>query len=359
MPKDPLFKGLGDILGEISLDSIQPGDGFATKTDLTTLASYNLLSKQRKTIVVPGSPPIWRPPNTPRKVKPDAGKYQMDPNRHVFPKSPLEPLFRALLLTRPNLNLNDIDLVTDRRNLRLLLGFVSGKKGPLRIDVEVVNGTVLFSTWTQRAVSFVTGFHGYGHEFEKVATRQPKGVKDSVTHNRVVRYMLGDVKMIMRYEVDGCTGSDKDIYMAMPISQVQQTPTGYTVLNCGKLVAPSRIIEIKTGAVGKNLDISKNMEQLWFSQTPNLCAGHYNEGGNFTSITKKNYLKLGRLQKWEENHQEQLRKLAALLRVIVELAKAAAWKNFALVSSEGTLKIYSMVNQSDKGLPVDLHAMWK
>lgn len=55
MPKDPLFKGLGDVLGEISLDSIQPRDGLATtKVDVTPLTSYNLLPKQRKTIVVPG-----------------------------------------------------------------------------------------------------------------------------------------------------------------------------------------------------------------------------------------------------------------------------------------------------------------
>ena len=40
--------------------------------------------------------------------------------------------------------MNDIDLVTDRRNLRLLLGFASGRKSSLHVDVEVVNGTVLF-----------------------------------------------------------------------------------------------------------------------------------------------------------------------------------------------------------------------
>ncbi|EIT77064.1 hypothetical protein BDV35DRAFT_193153, partial [Aspergillus flavus] len=359
MPKDPIYKGLGDVLGGIPLDSIQPRDGITTKVDLATLTSYNLLPKQRKTIVVPGSPSIWRPPNTPRKVKADAGKYQMDPNRHVFPKCSLEPLFRALSLTQPNMKLNDIDLVTDRRNLRLLLGFVSAKKNTFRIDVEVVNNTVLFSCWTPKAVNYVKGFHGYGHEFEKVSTRQPKAVRNSLTHNRIIRYMFGDVKIIMRYEVDGCTGSDKDIRTAMPISEVQRTPTGYTVLKCGQLVSPSRIIEIKTGAAGKNLVISKNTEQLWFSQTPFLCAGHYDEVGNFTSITKKNHLKLGTLQKWENSHQEQLKKLATLLRVIVELAKAAAWKKFALVSSENTLKVFGLTNQNDKGLPVDLHSMWE
>lgn len=306
-----------------------------------------------------GSPAIWRPPNTPRKIKPDAGIYSMDPNRHMFPKCSLEPLFRALSLTQPELRMNDIDLVTDRRNLRLLLGFVSGKKSSFRIEVEVVNNTILFFCWTPRTFTHISGFKGYGHEFEKASTCRPRGVKDSMTHNRVIRYMFGDVKIILRYEVDGCTGSNNDIRRGISASKSDKTPTGYTVLRWGNLVAPSRIIEIKTGAVGKNLDVSRNIEQLWFSQTPIFCAGHYDETGTFTRITKKNALKMGNLERLEENNQEQLKKLAALLQVIVELARTATWRKCALISSEGTLKIFNLVCQKNKGLPVDLQSMWE
>lgn len=283
----------------------------------------------------------------------------MDPNRHVFPKCPLEPLFRALSLTQPGMKMNDIDLVTDRRNLRALLGFVSGKKSSFRIDVEVVNNTVLFYCWTPKALTYINGFAGYGHEFEKASTHRPKEAKDSMTHNRVIRYMFGNVRIILRYEVDGCTGFDDDVRRVMPEPRSDKTPTGYTVLKWGNLVAPSRIIEIKTGVVGKNLDVSKNTEQLWFSQTPILCAGHYDGTGTFTSITKRNVLRMGKLKEWEESHQEQLEKLAALLRVIVELARAATWTKCALVSSQGTLKIFSLVDQNDKGLPIDLQSMWE
>lgn len=179
-----------------------------------------------------------------------------------------------------------------------------------------------------------------------------------MTHNRVIRYMFGDVKIILRYEVDGCTGSNNDICRGISASKSDKTPTGYTVLRWGNSVALSRIIEIKT-AVGKNLDVSRNTEQLWFSQTPIFCAGHYDETGTFTSITKKNVLKMGNLERLEENHQEQLKKLAALLRVIVELARTATWRKCALISSEGTLKIFSLVCQENKGLPVDLQSMWE
>lgn len=121
----------------------------------------------------------------------------------------------------------------------------------------------------------------------------------------------------MRYEADSCTGSDNDIRRGMPgPGRSETTPTGYTVLRRGNVVAPPRITEIKTGTVGKNLDGSTNTEQLWFSQMPILCAGHYNETGTFTSSTKRNVLRMGKLKEWEESHREQLKKLAALLGLL-------------------------------------------
>ena len=73
--------------------------------DLTTLTSYNLLPKQKRTIIVPGeyahlielsnalthneilgSPSVWAPATGPKKIKRDAGKYVMDPNITHFPE---------------------------------------------------------------------------------------------------------------------------------------------------------------------------------------------------------------------------------------------------------------------------------
>jgi hypothetical protein len=253
--------------------------------------------------------------------------------------------------------MDNTELVTDRRNLRHLLGFVSGKKSLFRIEMEIVNSTVLFSCWTPNTFTYVNGFRGYGHEFERISTRRPRAVEKSITHHRIIRYVFGNVKIILRYEVDGCTGNEYDIRKKLPVFGSDTTPTGCTVIRCGNLIAPSRIIEIKTGPAGKSLDISKNIEQLWFSQTPILCTGYYDKSGKFTQITKENVLQMGKLQRWEEHHQEQLKKLAVLLRIIVDLAQSATWRKCALVSSEGSLKIFSLINQND-GLPIDLQSMW-
>lgn len=55
MPKDPIFKGVGNQIEEIPLSSIQAVDGVSlTRADMSVLTSYNILEKRLKTIVVPG-----------------------------------------------------------------------------------------------------------------------------------------------------------------------------------------------------------------------------------------------------------------------------------------------------------------
>lgn len=285
----------------------------------------------------------------------------MDPIRHAFPKCPLEPLLRALATTQPDFNMEEIDLVTDRRNLRLLLAFVGGKKSAFRIDIEVVHSTVLFSCWTPNNTRFVKGFGGYGCEFEKASTRKPNGLRESVTHNRAIRYNFGGIKAVVRFEVDACTGPIRDIPRTMSLSNKYQTPTGYTVLTRGYIVEPSRIVEIKTGPVGKNLEVSKNIAQLWFSQTPILCEGHYDRNGIFSEVTKKDLMQEGKLTRWEEDNREKLRKLVQVIQMVAGMVRAAPQNKYALVLPAGanTLKVYEVANQCDKGVPKDLLAMWR
>ncbi|GAA83582.1 hypothetical protein AKAW_01697, partial [Aspergillus luchuensis IFO 4308] len=208
MPKAPLLKGLLLPIGEIPLDSIHPDPNIScTKKDLKTITSYNLLPKKEKSMVVPGTPSIYKPPTTPMHIPPDAGKYILDPNSLIFPNCTMEPLLRAISITttttsKPKVNLTTTDLITDRRNLRLLLGFVSSSKKPFRIDVEVIHSTVLLSLWTSSKTNFVGQFQGYGHSFEKASTWNPRYIRGSIIHNRAVRYTLGGIHILLRYEVD-------------------------------------------------------------------------------------------------------------------------------------------------------------
>lgn len=318
-----------------------------------------------------GSPAILTPKPLPIHVRPDSGLSISDPARHVFPKAPLEPLFRALFTTRPDFDVKGIDLVTDRKNLRLLLGFVGGRAEEFRIDVEVVRNTVLFSRWSKSPVSYMNSFGGYGHEFEKAFTKYPNSCKGSISHNRAITYTLGGVKTIMRFEVDAYkegalptsaappqgayTGPSNAI---MARANAVPTPTGFTIAARGHLVAPARIIEIKTGGVGKNLS-SKAKVQMWFSQTPILYGGNGGASGIFESVTEVNMVENGMLAEWERNNAEKLRKLVKALEMICEAVKRVPGGKCVIIHIGGSrvLKVHNVTNRNN-GLPADILVKW-
>ncbi|KAI5837911.1 hypothetical protein DFP73DRAFT_635702 [Morchella snyderi] len=370
MSNPPILKGAGPVEAEIPLASIQATHRATpiTHENLTTITSYNLLEKHKRTIIVPGSPAILTPRPLPVRVRPDSGRSISDPARHVFPRAPLEPLFRALFTTRPDFNVKGVDLVTDRRNLRLLLDFVGGRADEFRIDVELVRSTVLFSRWSKSPVSYLTAFGGYGHEFEKAFARFPNSCRGSISHNRAIAYTLGHVKIIMRFEVDAYKegappGPPQGAYTApstavMARANAAPTPTGFTVAARGHLVAPARIVEIKTGGVGKNLS-TKAKVQMWFSQTPILYGGTYVGPGVFESVSEVNMAENGMFAEWETRNAEKLGRLVKALELICEAVKRVPGGKCVVIhrGGSGVLKVHNVTNRNN-GLPADILAKW-
>lgn len=86
----------------------------------------------------------------------------------------MEPLFRGISITAPETNFNSFDIITDRRNLRLLIDFASYRgqnQDEFRFDAEIVDDSVILSRWIDwelRRSNF-----GYGKEFEKAFTKTP------------------------------------------------------------------------------------------------------------------------------------------------------------------------------------------
>ena len=254
------------------------------------------------------------------------------------------------------MKLNDIDLISDRRNLRLLLAFVSGQKKAFRINVEVVESTVFLTTWAPTKTNFVGKFEGYGHEFESVSTWKPRYIRGSIIHARSVRYTLGGIRILLRFEVDACMPAKK--HRSGGEVPPTQAPTGIKVVNEGTLVGPSRIVEIKTGPVAKSLDIAKNMPQMWFSQTPILCKGNYEADGTFLPAEERNVEKEGRLAKWEQDNKEKIQKLVCVLEKIFAIVRCVPHKCALVHESDNILKVYQDGNPGHRGIPQDLLAMW-
>lgn len=177
------------------------------------LSSYNWIEAQSPTIAVPGTPACWSPPTGPQQVKMDTGEYFIAENAVRRPKSPFEPLFRALYLENPSFDIRSIDVVADRNTIRQLLSFINPSLERRRsrnftIHVEVVKNTAILCRVGKPQLQFIRpGQHcGFGHNFEKRYTIHR--VKYSSSHHRIISYDFGALKFLIRHETDGYVAAD-------------------------------------------------------------------------------------------------------------------------------------------------------
>ncbi|KAH9204053.1 hypothetical protein DL95DRAFT_129929 [Leptodontidium sp. 2 PMI_412] len=197
--------------------------------DVNFIASYNRSNSDDPVIFVPGSPARWNPPSLPYQVPKDNGQVFIDQNSHRSPSASFDPFFfKALLTMHPNFNMKPIGLTTDRNSLRKLLQFVSGKvPKSWRIDVDIVEDTMLLTRWEENQLQIITGARdsGYGHEFEKDFLCFDLNLQGSSGHHRIIRYSLGGIESLVRFEVDGYvddgSGIDDELSQALSGLHVQ------------------------------------------------------------------------------------------------------------------------------------------
>lgn len=297
----------------------------------------------------------------------------IDQNAARNPSSPLEPLFRSLYSQKPDFQIGDIDLVTDRNNIRKLLRFVKGSStDKFEIQVEIVGSkTALFTRVEEKTTDFIQGFRGFGHNFEKAYTKGPAG---STGHHRIVSYDFGGMKMIIRHETDGYIGSKtgsvavtrpaettdslSDLLGSLSISKPAATAvssSGIVVKTEGKNVDLSATLEIKTRAASRTLDMAEVTPQLWISQTPILVVG-YHQRGVFDDVQLRN-MKQG-IRNWERDNEKALRSLASLMKKIIAAAKSSSNRN-AVVKYYGGTKLRIFTGKQNRALPNDLYSKWE
>ncbi|KAI1829394.1 hypothetical protein DTO027I6_9609 [Penicillium roqueforti] len=144
------FKVTSEGLEEISRLDLKPfAPAEALITNVKHLASNNWIEASTPTIAVPGSPAQWSPPSGPRQLKKDSGLVYISQNAARHPGSPLEPLFRPIYIEDPSSDINSIDIVTDRNNIRKLLSFIKptlSKNGldAFTIQMDMAAQTAIF-----------------------------------------------------------------------------------------------------------------------------------------------------------------------------------------------------------------------
>lgn len=378
-----------DLIAEFSRLELEDLDTPASAfiTDVQHLASYNWIEAPTATptIAVPGSPDLWSPPNASFRLKKDSGHVYIAQNAARHPDSPLEPLFRALDVSRPSFDITTIDIVTDRNNLRKLLGVVndrwsSHKKEDFTIHVEVRKNTAMFCR-TEAKTEEVIGpdeFKGYGHSFERRCTRRE--VTESTGHHRVISYSFGSLKFIVRHETDGYVGAagtqsslsttytqDQSVdALSNVLESLALSPGGSTsskasanskivIRKAGQMIPLESTLEIKTRVAHRPLGFGDVVSQLWISQTPKLVRA-YHTRGVFTVPKVEDVA--AKVKAWENENQKDLRLLASLVDKIRNVVKENGGSAVLEYNANKDSLCFRTLRNVQM-LPQDLYAKWE
>ncbi|KAF2667038.1 hypothetical protein BT63DRAFT_427456 [Microthyrium microscopicum] len=374
------------IISRADLKSLQDVEkpSLARISDVTHLSSYNWLEARVPTIAVPGSPALWCPPAGPRKVRKDHGLIYISQNAARHPDCPIEPLFRALYITHPSFDISEVDVISDRNNIRKLLGFInpgSSKYKPdsFSISVEVIKKTAIFSREETATTEFLgpRDFRGFGHEFEKLYT--VKKLRQSSGHHRILSYKFGGLDIIIRHETDGFVQLPSDpppaakkiedisnLLGSLTLStESKAAKVGKTsksinphskliVTEDGNVVPREFTLEIKTKVFHKPLEIPEIAPQLWVSQTPMLVRA-YHKDGLFRDPVAEDVS--DKIAKWEQDNEEHLAQLAGLIKKIIEVSKACGGKAIVRYDVKADTLTVSKHQRKDM-LPKDLYSKW-
>lgn len=363
-----LSKDRGPLLHTISPSNVQPYQSEVVwDQDPELLCSYNWSSTVdgSNTIFVPGGPQKWTPQAIPYTVPGDAGFHPTDYNYVRQPRDPFSAVFHAMTLMNPDYAFNNIDILADRNNLRVLLEFVQGKTvGPFRLDLYMVFGTLLI---VRREDGFWRRSDGksYGFNFEKHFTTSHPSLADATSHYRAIRYRMGPLNVVCRFEADAYVDTASDQLSASETDAVvPPIPTDpdlmerprftyrapFRVLQKGHLVPGSQILELKTQvekprSEDKSQPLVACQDQLWFGRTTHLYTGRYEAGTGKILYVKREDAK-ARVKRWEAKEQENLQKLVGLLAMLKGM----------LMGLQGPLRAAVLVREDPRG-PVTLHEM--
>jgi hypothetical protein len=353
-----IARDTGDTLQLIEVDSLTPVNLPVTwNQDPEFLCSYNWQAStdDTNTIFVPGAPAKWTPPTLPHTLDQDSGYSYSDYNYARQPGKPYEPMFAALSIMNPTYDFTPIDVLADRNNLRVLLEFVQGKaNGPFRLDLFTVFNTLIIVRNEGRWWKHADG-KSYGGNFEKFFTTPTKGMEDATSHYRAIRYPMGPLNVVCRFEADAyddgvesvLTESEREAVVSggLPSRPTFRYNAPIRVLQKGHIVPTSQMVELKTQAKKEEFRPVICQDQLWFGRTSLLYTGPYGpEGGLISRIRFEDAT--ARVKKWEDKNQENLRKLAGLLQILKDIMKKERRPNRAVVlvreDKAGPLTVRSM-----------------
>lgn len=255
---------------------------------------------------------------------------------------------------QPNYSFAPVSLVADRNSLHKLFDIAIGKfsKDSWRVEVELVGDTMFLTRFEEKNTGWFNTGGGHGHEFENHFLKYDTNLRNSISHHRFVEYELGGMRCVVRFETDGyvelpskgkgiaiatSNASNSDNQRPKPkanfVASMQAISPKYinvplakdsiAVLQRGHPVSDDSILEVKClkhNPEKGSRKIADYKVQCWISQTQHLFMGKH-VGGVVGKVDCRDMREI--FGSWEDEHQEQLKKMMTLIKGIKEVARSA------------------------------------
>ncbi|KAK7402703.1 hypothetical protein QQX98_011525 [Neonectria punicea] len=374
---------LGELVETIARDSLdkphQAGRVGISGTRL--IASYNWVADSGSKIMVPGKPPRWTPLSQPQRLSWDAGDYYRDINAASYPSHPMEPAIVSIMKMNPEPI--PVNIVACGSTIGNLLRFSQGTEEDrsFRMLVEVIGDTVHFIRREKSPKELIPDVKGFGHTFPEAYTTWDGETRRSVSHQRILTYRLAGLDMMVRFEGDGFIQSPgirqrkgptvssstekndalpdlSDLGMTMPVPSPSAGVLKLKVVDGGQLIPQDAVFDLKTRSVrARDRDtLGSQLHRLWVSQIEQFILA-YHERGVFNDIQVKRVD--GQVKEWEELNQPTLKRLAALLHLIIDRAREATNGKLEIVCSHGdALEIREQGPGAGDALSASVRAEW-
>ncbi|KAF6222405.1 hypothetical protein HO133_001491 [Letharia lupina] len=382
---------MATTINVVKLEPTNDGQDPPKILNFETVASYNWLDEPTPTILVPGTPPIWVPPQISPALKPDIGGRYVDQNADRTPGSPLQALIHAVQTCQPDFDFTNVDIVTDRKPVRCLLGFVNAEPVAFKFGISVVGNTALFTRMEERTRDQPSRrYNGYRDAFEQQYTKIPASAARSTSHHRVVKYDFADLTILVRYAVDAYLGDLAKALMhadgientdpgplvkqrenmnieGNPPSKTLSSNTPVTVIDGGRHIPHAATLELTTRTKHSQApdSIEQKLPDFWISQTLNyhLCLHRETKekSSRSTIFHRIRLIPMGDLLlDWEKTNAEKLRALGHVLRRVIEAAKELGGS--CIVSSDksegASLKVSRAEEDEVPALPKDMRSLF-
>jgi hypothetical protein len=211
-------------------------------------------------------------------------------------------------------------------------------------------------------------------------------MKGSTGHHRIIKYNLGGLEVLTRFEVDAylsdnmparidrsaasrtaptfdldaLTSSLQKVHLdersQVAKSTAAEKSSTLRVIHGGYKVPHTSLIELKTRALRRPLSISDVIYQLWFAQVRHLITG-YHSRGKFIRTDQSDFHTTGEFRKFEQSKGSSLRKFVTVIQGIRTAMVDSKLKTAVLLFEGGTLKLYERSGMW-AALPADLLSKW-